>query len=447
MSLDLTKGNILRALWKMALPLILSSFIQTAYAITDMFWLGHLGSEKVAAVGACSFFIWLCNAIALLPKTGAEITISQALGSKDIKRASSYARHAKAMSYTLAISLVLVFFIFSKQMVGLFNFDKEISEIAINYFIIVIPGLFFTFNSFTFNGIYNGSGDTTTPFKIIAIGLIINIILDPILIYGIGFIPRLETNGAAIATTTSEIIVFTIFYYKLKSSIFFSEKKGLFKDLVRSQIIRLFKLGIPVSSQSALFATFSLVLATLAAKWGPNGVTAQSIGSQIESITWMTASGFATALASFVGQNYGAKNLDRINKGYKIAMSIGGIIGICSSFLFILLGHYIFSLFVDEPNAIEVGGNYLKILGFSQLFMMIEIVSQGAFNGCGYTTPPALVSIFFTGLRIPLAYYLCSFPEIGINGIWLSITISSIFKGTITPSWFILYLKKIKFLS
>jgi len=134
MSLDLTKGNILRALWKMALPLILSSFIQTAYAITDMFWLGHLGSEKVAAVGACSFFIWLCNAIALLPKTGAEITISQALGSKDIKRASSYARHAKAMSYTLAISLVLVFFIFSKQMVGLFNFDKEISEIAINYF-------------------------------------------------------------------------------------------------------------------------------------------------------------------------------------------------------------------------------------------------------------------------------------------------------------------------
>ena len=102
MTLDLTKGNILRALWKMALPLILSSFIQTAYTITDMFWLGHLGSEKVAAVGACSFFIWLCNSIAYLPKTGAEITISQALGAKDTKRAISYAHDARAISYILA---------------------------------------------------------------------------------------------------------------------------------------------------------------------------------------------------------------------------------------------------------------------------------------------------------------------------------------------------------
>jgi len=444
MTLDLTKGNILRALWKMALPLILSSFIQTAYAITDMFWIGHLGSEKVAAVGACSFFVWLCNAIAYLPKTGAEITISQALGAKDTKRAISYARHARAISYVLALLLISVFFLFSKQLIGLFNFDKGISQIAVNYFLIVIPGLFFTFNSYTFDGIYNGSGDTTTPFKIIAIGLIINIILDPILIYGIGIIPRLETNGAAIATTLSEIIVFAIFYYKLKSSIFFSEKKGIFKDLVRSQLVRLFKLGLPVSSQSALFAMFSLTLATLAAKWGPNGVTAQSIGSQIESITWMTASGFATALASFVGQNYGAKDLYRIKKGYRIAMTIGGIIGIFSSFLFIFLGHDIFSLFVEEANAIEVGGNYLKILGFSQLFMMVEIVSQGAFNGCGYTTPPALVGIFFTGLRIPLAYFLCSIPEIGLNGIWLSITISSIFKGSVTSSWFMLYLKRVK---
>ncbi len=171
---------------------------------------------------------------------------------------------------------------------------------------------------------------------------------------------------------------------------------------------------------------FSLTLATLAAQWGAVGVAAQSIGSQIEAISWMTAAGFSTALAAFTGQNYGAGNYDRIRQGYQLTLGIAGGIGLLAG-----------ALFFTAPEAIAAGGDYLKILSLSQLFMITESVTAGAFNGTGRTTPPALVGSIFTGLRIPMAYLLTTVPALGLTGIWWSITISSILKGTILPLWFV----------
>ena len=112
--------------------------------------------------------------------------------------------------------------------------------------------------------------------------------------------------------------------------------------------------------------------------------------------------------------------------------------------LFFVLNHEIFGLFVNEPEAIEAGGNYLKILALSQLFMVTESVTAGAFNGTGHTTPPALTGIIFTGARIPMAYFLTSFPQLGLTGIWWSITISSILKGSVLPLWFLHFQRKLK---
>ena len=189
---------------------------------------------------------------------------------------------------------------------------------------------------------------------------------------------------------------------------------------------------------------FSLTLATLAARWGAVGVAAQSIGAQIEAISWMTAAGFSTALAAFTGQNYGAGNYERIRKGYRLTLGIAGSIGLGAGILFFVLNHEIFGLFVNEPEAIEAGGNYLKILALSQLFMVTESVTAGAFNGTGHTTPPALTGIIFTGARIPMASFLTSIPQLGLTGIWWSITISSILKGSVLPLWFLHFQRKLK---
>lgn len=439
---DLTQGSIFQGLWVMAVPLISASFIQMAYSMTDMLWLGHLGTTSVAAAGAAGFFTWLCNAFSLLTKTGAEITVSQTVGAKDLKRANVYANQVIKLSVIIAFLYSCLILIFAPRLIGLFDFEAEVAEQAIGYMRFVAPGLFCQFNNNTFSGLYNGQGDSKTPFRTTAVGLGVNIVLDPLLIYGYGPFPALGTAGAAIATALSQLVVFSIFAKKVFSSRFPLGAMALFSSFNKSFAGRIARLGLPVSIENAMFALFSLTLATLAARWGAVGVATQSIGSQIEAISWMTAAGFSTALASFTGQNYGAGNYERIRKGYRMTLRIACSFGAIAGILFWIFNKEIFNIFVTEEAAILAGGDYLRILALSQLFMVLEAVTAGAFNGCGNTTPPALVSIIFTGARIPMAYWLTSFPALGLNGIWWSVSLSSIVKGTVLPLWFAYFQRK-----
>lgn len=436
---DLTQGSIFQGLWIMAVPLISASFIQMAYSMTDMLWLGHLGTTSVAAAGAAGFFTWLCNAFSLLTKIGSEITVSQSIGAKDLKRANIYANQAIKLSVFMALIYACFILAFAPRLIGLFDFEADVTEQAIGYMRIIAPGLFFQFNNNTFSGLYNGQGNSKTPFRIAAVGLVINIILDPLLIYGYGPFPALGTAGAAIATALSQLVVFCIFARQVFSDRFSLGRMKLFSGFNKQSAWRITTLGLPVSIENAMFALFSLTLATVAARWGAVGVATQSIGSQIEAISWMTAAGFSTALASFTGQNYGAGNYERIRKGYRLTLRIACSFGAVAGILFFIFNKEIFSVFVTEDAAIAAGGEYLKILALSQLFMVMEAVTAGAFNGCSKTTPPALVSIVFTGARIPMAYWLTCYPELGLTGIWWSVTLSSIIKGSVLPLWFLYF--------
>lgn len=169
----------------------------------------------------------------------------------------------------------------------------------------------------------------------------------------------------------------------------------------------------------------------------------QSVGAQIEAITWMTAAGFSTALAAFTGQNFGARNLDRIRLGYHYTLKLAGGIALIACLAFLFFSKEIFSVFINEPQTLVAGSAYLKILAISQIFSAIEQVTAGAFNGCGRTTPPAIVGIILTGARIPLAYYLVSFPTLGLNGIWWSISISSVMKGIVLAIWYQSFQKRL----
>ena len=293
----------------MAVPLISASFIQMAYSMTDMLWLGHLGSDAVAAAGAAGFFTWLCNALSFMTKIGAEITVSQSVGSKDYRRAAHYASQAITLSTTIGFIYACIIILAAPLLMGLFRFETSISTQAIDYMRLVAPGLFFQFNNNTFSGLYNGQGDSRTPFRTSAVGLIVNIILDPLLIYGIGPFPAWGTAGAAVATALAQLVVYGIFARRIFSDRFPLGRMHLLSRLKQDYARRIILLGLPVSIQNALFSMFSLTLATLAARWGAVGVAAQSIGAQIEAISWMTAAGFSTALAAFAGQNYGAGNL------------------------------------------------------------------------------------------------------------------------------------------
>ena len=151
---------------------------------------------------------------------------------------------------------------------------------------------------------------------------------------------------------------------------------------------------------------------------------------------------YITRILYCFAQNYTAKKMNRANQAYRYTLYMMGGLGVIVTLAFMLVGEEIFSIFIPEKAAYEAGGKYLFIMGFSQIFMMTELTMQGMFNGVGKTSPPAIVSIVFNTLRIPLAIFLAS--RIGVNGVWWAITISSIIKGIILPTWFYFWQKRKK---
>ncbi|MGL6107457.1 MATE family efflux transporter [Romboutsia sp.] len=440
--IDLTEGRITEKLLKLALPIMGTSFIQMAYNLVDMIWVGRVGSSAVAAVGTAGFYPWLAMAFIMISKVGAEVKVAQSVGSGDKVAIKSFIKSAIEINIILAIIYTIVLLVFNDVLIGIFRLgDTNVINMAKQFLSIIALGMVFYFINPVFTAIFNGLGNSKTPFRINTMGLVINILLDPVLILGWFGGPKLGVVGAAIATVFAQMVVTTCFLYRIIKSKEDYFKIKLFKDIDLIYYKILYKLGIPVAIQSGMFTIFSMTIGVIVASFGPVAIAVQKVGSQIESISWMTADGLAVALSSFVGQNYGASKYKRIDRGCKITILIAIVLGIVNTLVLVLLGDKIFGIFIDEAEAIKQGTVYLRILGLSQLFMCLEIITAGAFKGLGRTYIPSFIITILTGARVPLAY-LISKPEIlGLNGIWWSITISSVFKGILLITLFMWLLK------
>jgi putative MATE family efflux protein len=440
--IDLTDGRITDKLIKLSLPIMGTSFIQMAYNMIDMIWVGKAGSSAVAAVGTAGFFPWLAMAFVAISRVGGEVQVAQSIGKNDIKETKSYIKAAIEVNIILALMYTMVLLIFKDGLIGFFKLgDANVITMSKEYLVIVAFGMVFYFINPVFTAIFNGMGNSKTPFRINTIGLITNIILDPVLILGIGPIPKLGVAGAAIATVFAQLVVTICFIGMIIKRNDENFRIKLFKNINLDYYKSLWKLGMPVAVQSGMFTIFAMVLGVVVASWGPVAIATQKVGAQIEAISWMTADGIAVALSSFVGQNYGANKYDRISKGFKITLVIATVLGIITTIILIFAGRQIFTTFINEPETINEGTKYLKILGYSQLFMCIEIITSGAFKGMGRTYIPSIIVTVFTGARIPMAYFL-SRPEIlGLSGVWWSISISSILKGILMISIYVYLFK------
>lgn len=442
-NINLTEGNITRALTKLALPIMATSFIQMMYNLTDMMWLGRLSTKAVAAAGTAGFFMWLGASLVLICQVGVSVGVAQGHGRQDLDDVKKHISNGIKFNLFIGIIYSLLLIVFRNQVIDFFNIrDVETINLAVSYLVIVSCGFIFHFTNPIFSAIYNASGNSLLPFIISSCGLVTNMVLDPILIFGIGPIPVLGIKGAALATVLAQIIVTLIYIIvSRKNRELFSHLK-LFSLPEKDYIIRIFKLGFPACLQSGVHAIISMILTRILGQWGPTPVAVSSVGSQIESITWMTTEGFSTAISAFVGQNYGARNYERVKEGYYSGLKIVGAIGIFATFLLMFAGEPIFRIFTPEDSlAISQGKIYLWILGFSQFFMAMEIASAGGFNGLGRTHIPAITGIVLNGLRVPSAMILAS-TALGMTGVWWSISVSSIFKGIILTSAMMYVLKK-----
>lgn len=439
--INLLEGKILPALSALALPIMATSLIQMAYNLIDMIWIGKIGASAVASVGAAGMFMWLSNGLATLAKMGGQIKVGHALGAQKKEDAASYAQSSIQMGIVFAIGFGILSVVLADEMIGFFQLNSaQVIQDAKLYLMITCGLVIFSFMNQIFTGILTAMGNSRTSFIATGIGLVLNIVLDPLFIFGFGVIPPMGVAGAAIATVLAQLVVMLLFLYTiLRDTVLFCDVHILHS--YSSQHTReIFRIGLPSAVQSMLFSGISMVIARLIAGWGDAAVAVQKVGSQIESISWMTAEGYAAALNSFVAQNHGAKNTDRIWEGYRLSMIVMLSWGVFCSLVLIVFPQLIFQVFIQEAEVLPMGVDYLRILGVSQLFMCMEITTAGAFSGLGKTLPPSIVSITLTGARIPMAILLGRW--LGLNGVWWAITISSIGKGIVLLGWFLKDIKR-----
>lgn len=440
---NLTKGPILKTLTKLAIPIMASSFLGTLYNITDMAWIGLLGSKAVAGVGVGGMFTWLSQGLAAMARMGGQVQVAQCIGRGERDRAHGFAQAAVQLATLMGMAYAVISLLFAQQMVAFFQLtDLEAQTAALSYTKIACGLIVFSFLTLTMTGLYTAQGDSKTPFLANLIGLVTNMILDPVLILGPGPFPKLGVVGAAIATVTAQAIVMMMMIL----GVIIQKKENVLKGIrltakiPKEYLGGLCRIGIPTAIQGMAYCAISMVLTRMVSAYGAEAVATQRVGGQIESISWNTADGFAAALNAFIAQNYGAGKMDRVRKGYRASLWTVGIWGLLISLVFICFPQAIADIFFHEPKAVATAVGYLVIIGFSEAFMCVELTTVGALSGLGRTRLCSIISITFTSARIPLAIILGGL--IGLSGIWWALSVTSIIKGIIFTCTFLWITRK-----
>ena len=436
---DLTQGDILKKLLLISLPVMGTSFVQMTHNLVDMFWLSRLSSQSVAAAGSGGMYLWLSMALLFIGRMGAEIGVSQNIGKGDIETAQKYSQNAFSLACILGLGFMLFLIGFHPYLVRFLNIQElDVIRYAEIYLIAVAFSVPFMYINAVFTGTFNGTGNTRMPFYINSSGLIVNIMLSPFLI----FIMDMGLVGAAVATAIAQILMtltFAIVMLRYKNRPF--EKFRFFSMLDNKIVGRIFKWGIPIGIESALFTILTMISSRFVAEFGFGALAVQRVGSQIESLTWLIGGGFASAVTAFIGQNIGAKQYARVREGFKISVGVmltWGIIVTLTTFIF---AEQLISIFLSDPTEVQMGIAYLRIFAFMQISTCLEGVAAGSFRGRGLTMYPSIVSITCNATRVPLAFFL-SQTELGLNGIWIAFTIGGAIRGFWMLAWYIVNSRK-----
>ncbi len=429
-SQNLLEGNITKAITKMALPLMGTAFIQMAYTLIDLIWLGRLSTEAVAAVGTCGFFVWIAQAITLITKTGMSVELAQAYGRKDEEGIKKITISGFQINLFLCLGLMSLYVIFKNPMYAFYNLEPLVENLALNYHVVISWGLLFVFLNPFFAATFYSQGNSATPFKVSVISLLFNLLADPILIFGFGPIPAMGMKGAAIATVLAQALASLVYVYiGIKYGDYYVRLNYIGSFTIK-YIKRIFRLGVPASIQSLIHSLIGIKLNQYIAIYGSVGIATYAVGSQIESISWMSSEGFATAFTSFFGQNYGAKNFDRLEKAKKVCLKLTLGIGIFASLIMVIGNKFLFKLFTpNDPAVIAEGSKYLIIFGITSFLMALEIGTAGMLNGLGLTKYPAMNAVILNAARIPMAYLLMKPLE--LTGIWVAMSLSGALKGIV----------------
>ncbi|MCK4401332.1 MATE family efflux transporter [bacterium] len=434
---DLTKGSISKSIWKLALPIMVSVVLHNAFNIVDMIFVGRLGPEAIAAVamGGILFGIIMIALIGI--SIGTTAMIARAIGSKDIKEAEDIAVQSLFMGVIGSIALGLLGYFLAKPMLILFGASGEVISLGTSYIKILSLGSITMFLLFLISAILRGAGDAFLPMKFLMLSTGLNIVLDPVLIFGLFGFPALGVKGSALATVIARAAGMTWALYAIFNGHSIIHLKIKESRLRLSVMLQMIRTGIFAALQMTARNISGLILMRIVAVFGTFAVAAYGIGMRVLMLVMMPGFAFAQCATTLVGQNLGADRPKRAEKSAWTAAGFFGIMAIIFTVIFFIFAKEIIAIFNTNPEVIRIGALYLRFLSFTFIFMASSIVLGRAFMGAGDTLSPLIITgISLFGFQIPLALLLSRNLNMNTNGIWLAIAISNIVQGVVMAGWF-----------
>jgi putative MATE family efflux protein len=435
---NLIEGPILKSLLVLAVPIIFANILHTAYQLTDTFWVGRLGTDAVAAVSISFPIIFLIISLGGGLAMAGTILVAQYKGKNDRKAVNHITAQTLMMVVIISILLATAGYLLSPFLLKLMGAEPSVYTSAVSYMQISFIGMIFVFIYMVFQSLMRGVGDVKTPVYIVLGTVILNLFLDPLFIFGYRFIPAFGVGGAAVATIATQglaaiigIMLLIRGKYQIQLHL-----KDLKPDI--PLIKKMFWLGLPASIEESTRALGMTVITFLVTTFGTLTIAAYGIGSRILSFVIIPAMGLSMATSTLIGQNMGAKKLDRIEKIVKLSSLAG--------FIFLTLVGIIVFFFASQISAIFIPGEietiqsstlFIKIMALTFGFIGVQMALSGALRGTGNTMVSmvlAIVSLWV--LRFPLAYILSMHTSLAEVGLWIAFPAANVIAAIITIAWF-----------
>ncbi len=422
------EGNLYRVIVLLSLPIMLNNLIQTFYNLTDTYFVSRLGSTEVAAIQ----FIWPLIFFIISLGTGlsmaATTMISQYIGSQDYKAASKVAGQLIYFTMTLSIFVGGFGYFLSPKIIHLMGASGDLFNYANQYLRIMFLGSFSHFMLFAFTAIKHGQGDMRTPMKINVLAVLTNIALDPLFMFTFG----LGVPGAAIATVLSRIIFsgYGLYYLIVKDDglpIDFNQFK-----FNKPVIGKLFTIGMPTALGQSMTSIGFAVLMVFIISFGEDILAAFAIGNRISSLVFLPAMGVGTAIATIIGQNLGAGNVERAKETTYKSMILTTLITVAAGSVLYFFASNMVSIFTDDPYILKECTAYMKLILMTLPLMGFFHVFIGVFIGSGHTLQSMFIMIGRLWLfRLPMILLFNTYTDLGASSIWYAMILSNLFSDIV----------------
>lgn len=435
---DLTEGSILKSLLILAIPIILANLLQTAYQLIDTFWVGRLGADAVAAVSISFPFIFLIVSFGGGLAIAGTILVAQYYGKKDKKAVDHIASQTLMMIVIVSIILAVIGYLLSPFLVSLMGVEESVYSDAVFYLRVSFIGIVFVFTYLVFQSLMRGIGEVKMPAYIVLGTVLLDLIFDPLFIFGYGFIPAFGVAGAAVATIATQALaslvgIIILIRGKHHIKLHLNDLKPDF-PLIR----KMFRLGLPASIEQSTRSLAMIFMTFLVSGFGTVTIAAFGIGTRILSFAVIPALGLSMATSTIVGQNMGAGKIKRAESTVKLSSLFSFVSLTIIGILFFIFAEPISDFFMPgETEAIDASAIFIRIMALTFGFIGLQQVLHGAFMGSGNTMITMILSIMTLWvLRFPLAYLLSHHTSLGSTGIWWAYPISNIAAALVAVIWF-----------